>query len=56
MYQLLQLAMDDTDLEESSALDGSLLDVSSVEEVETATNKQFVCGICNKKLTAFVVP
>jgi hypothetical protein len=39
---------DDIELEEAEPVDGSFLDVSLVEEVNSNSQENYCCGVCNK--------
>ena len=39
---------DDIELEEAVPVDGSFLDVSLVEEVNSNSQENYCCGVCNK--------
>jgi hypothetical protein len=40
--------IDDIELEEAEPVDGSFLDVSLVEEVNSNSQENYCCGVCNK--------
>jgi hypothetical protein len=42
--------IDDIELEEAEPVDGSFLDVSLVEEVNSNSQENYWCGVCNKVL------
>ena len=39
---------DDIEIEEAEPVDGSFLDVSLVEEVNSNSQENYCCGVCNK--------
>jgi hypothetical protein len=39
---------DDIEMEEAEPVDGSFLDVSLVEEVNSNSQENYCCGVCNK--------
>jgi hypothetical protein len=43
-----QEPIDDIELEEAEPVDESFLDVSLVEEVNSNSQENYCCGICNK--------
>ena len=40
--------IDDIELKEAEPVDGSFLDVSLVEEVNSNSQESYCCGVCNK--------
>jgi hypothetical protein len=40
--------IDDIELEETEPVDGSFLDVSLVEEVNSNSQENYCCSVCNK--------
>ena len=40
--------IDDIELEEAEPVDGSFLDVSLVEKVNSNSQENYCCGVCNK--------
>ena len=53
IFSLFQTEMseepiDDIELEEAEPVDGSFLDVSLVEEVNSNSQENYCCGVCNK--------
>ena len=52
-FSLFQIEMseepiDDIELEEAEPVDGPFLDVSLVEEVNSNSQENYCCGVCNK--------